>query len=50
MGLMDFFGGKKRYVDEENYEENLARQEQMNSTTLLELGKYGVTDEKQLSL
>lgn len=50
MGFIDLFGKKKRYVDERNYEANLERQEQMNSSTLSELGKYGITDEKHLSL
>lgn len=51
MGLFSIFGNKdNRYVSESAFKKSIAKQKQINSQTLTQLGKYGVGNESQLSL
>ncbi len=51
MGLFNFFrGNNNRFVTEKQFNDNVAKQKQMNSQTLEQLIKYGITDTSELKL
>lgn len=51
MGLFNFFkGANNRFVTEKQYNDNVAKQKQMNPRTLEQLRKYGITDTSELKL
>lgn len=50
MGLFNFFKGTSRFVTEKQYSENTSKQKGMNTQTLSQLSKYGITDSVDLKL
>ena len=51
MGLFNFSkGGNNRFVTEKLYNESVAKQKRMNTETLQQLSKYGISDTSELKL
>jgi len=51
MGLFNIFGKKDdRYVSESTFKATVQKQKEMNTQTLTQLSKYGVTDNSELKL
>ena len=50
MGLFNFFKGSNRFVTDKQYSDNTAKQKGMNTQTLSQLSKYGITDTSDLKL
>lgn len=51
MGLFNFLkASNNRYISENEYIDNVTKQKQMNTKTLLQLSKYGINDSSELEL